>query len=834
LFSDNSNLKGIELVTANFDDFGLKPATYTLAISASKNGTYPSFTIAGVTVAAGRTTVASISGSAIQRGIDYLVSKQTAGDGSWNEWGNPEAETAMAVLAMLNAGYPVSAPAVKNGLEYIRSRFALDGHINGPHSGRFTFYTSLSILPFCAAYKISDQSYKDVLRPHIEMMREWLISSQWDENCVYGNVGSDDWYYGGFGYGNSLRPDLSNTQWALMGIHAADDVLGLSASETYAHALVFLGRCQKNDGGSGYTPDYESSVHTMTAASVWSYSLCGLDPSDSRVARGIQWVSDNYSVENNDGWGSSSWYYYKLTFAKAMIMTHRTRLGGHDWFADLSTSLLGEQLASGAWDKGGSLDGGSVISTAWSIMSIQTRELPPGANLSMSIILNSHADVHVYDTLGRHMGIKYGNPPTLEQNIPGATFVYRDSSGNAQPFRASGVIPSDWTQIVTLPLTAAGAYRIELTGTSDGPFDLTILGSQNGIVVSSNRYSGSVTTGQDLATTVTATAMEGALTLLYESLKVLPVMTLSPAEISVNPATGTVQTVSFTIKETGGGETLHSVSIHCTDIVGTQGVIPAGTVTFTTNNFDVPAGGTLTVTASFPIPAGLIGPQVSGSVIVESADGGTKSIQVKLVPPFVDVTALSTVTFPGNSWTLDRASGAVLGTLMLQNNVGTPKVLKDKFWYVVPSGSNIRLAFPDGVDASGNPYVDITAAVTNALSTVGNGDQNLDPGETVMVPGIKFFTRDLSIPSGYVFAVWADPPAGLAAELPRLDISRAASGVIALSWPVTQGQCVVEKADSATSTSWRAIQVSPVVRGQVNTITLPVSAGANFYRLRRN
>jgi hypothetical protein len=90
--------------------------------------------------------------------------------------------------------------------------------------------------------------------------------------------------------------------------------------------------------------------------------------------------------------------------------------------------------------------------------------------------------------------------------------------------------------------------------------------------------------------------------------------------------------------------------------------------------------------------------------------------------------------------------------------------MKDKFYFALPRTATMFLANPDGTLADGTPYKDITALVEGALPTVGDGDGELDPGETVRLEdAIEIYSRDRSMPVGFVIAVWADPPPGVAA-----------------------------------------------------------------------
>jgi len=241
---------------------------------------------------------------------------------------------------------------------------------------------------------------------------------------------------------------------------------------------------------------------------------------------------------------------------------------------------------------------------------------------------------------------------------------------------------------------------------------------------------------------------------------------------------------------------------------------------------------------SIELPATL---PYTGEYIVEVRGKGSQFgkytilVEVENAPPFVDVTGQTTTSF-GN-WTLDRATGALVGSLTLQNNTGAPKSLRQKFWYVLPTTSNLRLANPDGVDVNGNPYVDITAAVEAGLPNVGNGDLVLDPGESVTITGIQFYSRDRSLPAGFVFAVWADPPLGsvpvlLPSVLSVLHIDRAAPGKVVLSWLATKASVVVEETDSLTSPNWTVIDAMQELRGDYVTVTLSAGSDTKFYRLR--
>lgn len=154
-------------------------------------------------------------------------------------------------------------------------------------------------------------------------------------------------------------------------------------------------------------------------------------------------------------------------------------------------------------------------------------------------------------------------------------------------------------------------------------------------------------------------------------------------------------------------------------------------------------------------PEGFQG-KVRVRAISATGDKGTRTVII-VAPEFLDVTTMTDMSLA--SARLDPNTGAILCDITLGNKTDTVKTLKDKFWFVLPSTSQIFLAKPDGTMEDGTPYVDITALVEAALPSVGNGDLCLDPGETVLLKeAIAIYSRDRSVPTGFMFAVWADPP----------------------------------------------------------------------------
>ena len=124
---------------------------------------------------------------------------------------------------------------------------------------------------------------------------------------------------------------------------------------------------------------------------------------------------------------------------------------------------------------------------------------------------------------------------------------------------------------------------------------------------------------------------------------------------------------------------------------------------------------------------------------------------------FIDVS--SYVSWNVN-WIFNPRLGYFLGTLTITNT--SEKSLLIPVWFEVERTTNHWLLIPTGVDTNtGMDYLDVSAAITSQLPSIGDGDLALDTGETVTVTGIELMGRREPA-NVLVMAVWADPPAALA------------------------------------------------------------------------
>lgn len=349
---------------------------------------------------------------AIRRGLDFLrsiqhesggwmVNAQAAPTGQSQKSPVSVAVTAMSLKAFAQFGVDViSDPSLARALDYIRTAQNADGSFDQTIMSN---YVTSAVTSALAA--IDDRS----LRDQMVLATRWLKQSQWDQS--EGLSPRQDWF-GGAGYGNSGRPDLSNTQMMLDALYDA----GVSPDDpAMQRALVFLARTQNlksinnsawagDDGGFVYTaanggesfasetagegrrgeniPAGEvrslRSYGSMTYAGFKSMLYAGLSKDDPRVRAALDWLRSHWTFEENPGLGKQGLFYYYHTLARALRVSGLDRLADadgveHDWRGELIDALLARQANDGSWvnDADRWMEGDPALVTIYAVLAME-------------------------------------------------------------------------------------------------------------------------------------------------------------------------------------------------------------------------------------------------------------------------------------------------------------------------------------------------------------------------------------------------------------------------------------------------------------------------------
>lgn len=301
------------------------------------------------------------------RAVSYLAISQ-AEDGSWT---SPQAPgvSAIVVDALLKSGLAPEHVTVRKGLEHLKTHLKPDGGIYDSNSKHRNYETSIALMAFHSAN--TDGQYDELIANAVKFLKKL----QWDNEET---TGREDPAFGGAGYGNHQRPDLSNTAFFVEALRTAgvpDD------DPAIQNALLFISRCQNlesehnttpfsamvNDGGFYYTPAAGGSSQagmtpdgglrsyaSMTYAGLKSMIYAGLKPDDQRVKAATTWIRQFYTLEENPGMGQEGLFYYYHTFAKALHalgVDEFEQASGkkHDWRRELAEHLFSVQQPNGSW-----------------------------------------------------------------------------------------------------------------------------------------------------------------------------------------------------------------------------------------------------------------------------------------------------------------------------------------------------------------------------------------------------------------------------------------------------------------------------------------------------
>ncbi len=314
---------------------------------------------------------------AIKLGNNYLL-RNANPNGSWSDEEHP-ALTALALTALQRSPKPLTSEQkdiVARGYRWLISNQKEDGGIYT--EGLATYNTATSIMALLASENAD--YYSAILRA-----RAFLIGQQTD----WGKAGeSDNRFDGGIGYGGTYEhSDMSNTHLALEAIYhtkrLALDTSDKQPTLDWDSALQFISRCQNltitNDqewasddaeekGGFVYFPGDSKagekplkdnttalrSYGSMSYAGLLSLIFADLGENDPRVNSVLEWLAENFSVEENPGMKHQGLYYYYQAMAKALAASGQHQLITNegktiDWRTQLGAQLVSVQKPDGSW-----------------------------------------------------------------------------------------------------------------------------------------------------------------------------------------------------------------------------------------------------------------------------------------------------------------------------------------------------------------------------------------------------------------------------------------------------------------------------------------------------
>jgi prenyltransferase beta subunit len=349
---------------------------------------------------------------AVARAVQFLRQTQAA-NGSWDQMPGGQGQsghtvgcTALAALALMEAGVPVRDPAVERAIQFIRQ-----GVQDQSRPGR-TYDVSATVW---ALNRFGDPDDQDLIRQLVcRLVKAQLANGLWSYECPW--VSSQEvqqimeqlrqlraagqMYNSTSGDPNYGQGDLSNTQFAIMALWIGRRY-GVPTDPVLWKTAEVLRRSQNQDGGWGYLPAQNvGSTYSMTAAGLMGISTgygalretllsttgkggdisakpaAPPDPAkDPVILRGNLYLATvlrtPFDALTQQGFGSVPYTLWAIERV-AMVYDWQT-LGGVNWHAWGAAYFFRTQAANGAWDDNNRC--GPIPCTAFGILFLKRSNL---------------------------------------------------------------------------------------------------------------------------------------------------------------------------------------------------------------------------------------------------------------------------------------------------------------------------------------------------------------------------------------------------------------------------------------------------------------------------
>lgn len=258
-----------------------------------------------------------------------LILEEQRPDGSWNYSGHVAGSTALHLLALSTAGLTDKHPAVQKGIAYLQENF--------PENDTY------SIGMYACAFQAIDQAkYKNEIKKAADWLKNHQVKGTWN-------------------YSGNNSGDNSVTQFAILGLKAAQDA-GIDIPKTvFKSTATHFETTQNKDGGWGYTGRSRSSP-SMTAAALASLSVCEVEIEDSleilkgprfcglykdnkTIAGGINWIVNEMDTKSPATVFSEPYTAYAVE--RVGIFFDQKFLGKYDWYRHGSATILNNNVNNG-------------------------------------------------------------------------------------------------------------------------------------------------------------------------------------------------------------------------------------------------------------------------------------------------------------------------------------------------------------------------------------------------------------------------------------------------------------------------------------------------------
>ncbi len=330
--------------------------------------------------------------AAVDHGVEYLLGKQSI-DGSWpankNLLDHRLGHTALMTLACLKGGITVRDKQIRKAVAWLHTQKLTKVYDVGVLlMALHALYSPTDEKQIVEVDKYGHRKIKDPCLTDMSKKDRALMKKAVDFLLKHQEGGH--WRYPDKGV------DVSNTQYALLGLWAASRCGFKIPSKVWMDSLTWLVTSQERTGrsvkllvnevrgnyrmawtepakarGFRYIPggspvEGKKPVSgSMTTAGMASVAICQdelwgsrrFTPDMRKLSRrsirdALAWMQDNFDVQRNPGEPTGGWHYYYLYgMERAGIMARARFMGKHDWYKVGADFILSEQRSDGSWQR---------------------------------------------------------------------------------------------------------------------------------------------------------------------------------------------------------------------------------------------------------------------------------------------------------------------------------------------------------------------------------------------------------------------------------------------------------------------------------------------------
>lgn len=319
----------------------------------------------------------------VQRSIDKAKSylKQQQKNGNWEGFllgmvaDQNGGATALATLALLNAGEKKTSPELVKAIAYLRNL--------QPDK---TYVVGLQTMVFAELREARDL-------PLIERNVNWLFDHA---------VGLKSGNLQGWSYPGNSVADNSNTQYALLGLYAAKQAGVKIDDEKWKLIQKYYTQCQNAESATSGSWSYHNAKFgdtgasfTMSVAGVCGLIISGmgldaseqqLDPAtgvakncgvyseNTAYAKGMNWVAAHFNLESRS---AKSIYYNIYGMERLGRLSGQRFIGPHDWYREGCERLIHMQNPDGDFGREGQgIDSVRTVSTSFALLFLSKGRTP--------------------------------------------------------------------------------------------------------------------------------------------------------------------------------------------------------------------------------------------------------------------------------------------------------------------------------------------------------------------------------------------------------------------------------------------------------------------------